>query len=65
MLLQQFTGIITLDAQTYYVSQAPMELNLPLVALLNVATLVVSVFVLVVPSYLVSYIRPSQSMRYE
>ncbi|MBR1484198.1 MAG: ABC transporter permease [Prevotella sp.] len=65
VLLQQFTGIITLDAQTYYVSQAPMELNLPLVALLNVATLVVSVFVLVVPSYLVSYIRPSQSMRYE
>ena len=28
VLLQQYTGIITLDPQTYYVSEAPMELNI-------------------------------------
>ena len=65
VLLQQYTGFITLDPQTYYVSQAPMELNLPLIALINVATLLVCVFVLIAPSYLISHIHPAKSMRYE
>ena len=65
VLLQQYSGLITLDAQTYYVSEAPMELNIPLILLLNAATLVISIFVLVAPSYLVSRIHPAQSIRYE
>lgn len=65
VLLQQYSGLITLDAQTYYVSEAPMELNIPLILLLNAATLIISIFVLVAPSYLVSRIHPAQSMRYE
>ena len=65
VLLQQHTGFITLDPQTYYVSEAPMELNLPLVALINIATLLICVFVLIAPSYLISHIHPAKSMRYE
>lgn len=65
VLLQQHTGIITLDPHTYYVSEAPMELNLPLVALINLATLLICVFVLIAPSYLISHIHPAKSMRYE
>ena len=65
VLLQKYTGFITLDPQTYYVSEAPMELNLPLVALLNIATLLICVFVLIAPSYLISHIHPAKSMRYE
>ena len=65
VLLQKYTGIITLDPQTYYVSEAPMELNLPLIALINVATLLICVFVLIAPSYLISHIHPAKSMRYE
>lgn len=65
ILLQQYTGFITLDPQTYYVSEAPMELNLPLIALINVATLLICVFVLIAPSYLISHIHPAKSMRYE
>jgi lipoprotein-releasing system permease protein len=65
ILLQQHTGIITLDPQTYYVSEAPMELNLPLIILINVATLLICVFVLIAPSYLISHIHPAKSMRYE
>ena len=42
-----------------------MELNLPLFAVLNVITLVVSILVLIGPSYLVSRIHPARSMRYE
>ena len=64
-LLQQYTGVIRLDASTYYVDTVPVEINLPLLLLLNAATLMVSVFVLVAPSYLISRISPAKSMRYD
>ncbi len=63
--LQNYTGFISLDPSTYYVSKAPMEFNPLLVILLNISTLVVSIFVLIVPSYLISHIHPAKSMRYE
>ena len=65
VLLQQYTGIITLDPQTYYVSEAPMELNIPLIVMINLATLLICVFVLIAPSFLISHIHPAKSMRYE
>lgn len=65
VLLQQHFGIVTLDPETYYVKEAPMELNLPVIVALNVATLLTSVFVLIAPSYLISFIHPAKSMRYE
>ena len=65
VLLQQYTGIIHLDPASYYVDTAPMELNIPIILLLNVATLLICVFVLIAPSYLVSHIHPARSMRYE
>lgn len=65
ILLQQYTGIITLDPQTYYVNEAPMELNLPIIIILNIATLIVSISVLIIPSFFISHIHPAKSMRYE
>jgi lipoprotein-releasing system permease protein len=65
VLLQQHTGFIHLDPANYYVSTAPMELNIPIILLLNVATLIVTVLVLIAPSFLVSRIQPARSMRYE
>ena len=44
---------------------APVEINVPIIIALNVVTLVVSVFVLIAPSYFVSHIHPAKSMRYE
>ena len=64
-LLQQYTGVIRLDASTYYVDTVPVEINLPLLLLLNAVTLTVSIFVLVAPSYLISRISPAKSMRYD
>ena len=63
--LQHYTGLVKLDATTYYVSTVPVELNVPLLLLLNIATLVISVVVLIAPSYLISHIHPAKSMRYE
>ena len=64
-LIQHYTGIVKLDPTIYYVAEAPVEINIPLFLLVNIATLLVSVLVLIIPSFLASHIRPAQSMRYE
>ena len=64
-LLQQFTGIIKLDPSSYYVSTVPIELNPLWILLLNVSTLLISIIILIAPSYLISHIHPARSIRYE
>ena len=65
VLLQKFTGLVKLDPTTYYVSTVPVELPIPYIILINIATLIISVLVLIGPSYLISHIHPAKSMRYE
>lgn len=65
VLLQQYTGIVKLDAENYYVDQVPVVQDWLYVLLINISTAVISVLVLVVPSYLVSRIQPAKSIRFE
>ena len=65
ILLQNFTGFAKLDPQTYYVDVVPVELDWTLIVALNVGTMLIALFVLIAPSYLVSHIHPAKSMRYE
>ena len=65
VVLQQHTGFIHLDPASYYVDTAPMELNIPIVVILNVVTLLISIFVLIAPSYLVSHIQPVKAMQFD
>lgn len=65
VILQKYTGLVKLDPATYYISTVPVELNIVYVLLLNLMTQLVSVVVLVGPSYLISHIHPAKSMRYE
>lgn len=64
-LIQYFFEPIKLDPATYYVSAVPVELHLGWILLLNVCTLLVSVGMLVGPSYLISHIHPAKSIRFE
>lgn len=65
ILLQKLTGFAKLDPQTYYVDVVPVELDWMLIVALNIATMLIALFVLIAPSYLVSHIHPAKSMRYE
>lgn len=65
LALQRYTGFVKLDPQTYYVSTVPVEFNWLLIIALNIATLLICVFVLIAPSYLISHIHPAKSMHYE
>lgn len=65
MAVQNTTGLLKLDPATYYINRVPMEVDLPIIVAINVATLIICVLILVAPSFLVSHIRPARSMRYE
>ena len=63
--VQRFFGLFKLDPTTYYMDTVPVSFNLWIFLLLNVGTLLASVLMLVGPSYLITRIRPADSMRYE
>ena len=65
ILLQYFTGFAKLDPSKYYVTTVPVEINIPLIIILNLSTLFICIFVLIAPSYLISHIHPAKSMHYE
>jgi len=64
-VLQYFFHIVPLDPQAYYVSFVPVRFNWLLIILLNIGTLVASLLVMILPSYLVTKISPAKTMRYE
>ncbi len=63
--LQYQFHIIKLDPSTYYVSYVPIEMNWGIFILLNVCTFIVSVLMLIGPSYLIAHIHPAKSIRFE
>ena len=63
--VQSFFRPFKLDPSTYYVDSVPVEFNLWWWVLLNVCTLLVSVLMLVGPSYLITRIHPAKSIRFE
>jgi lipoprotein-releasing system permease protein len=65
ILIQNYTGIITLDPSTYYVKEVPMQIDFHLILLINIATLLICMFVLIMPTYMISRINPAKSIRYE
>ncbi|OJX88285.1 MAG: ABC transporter permease [Paludibacter sp. 47-17] len=63
--LQYFTGIIPLDPEAYYVNTVPVLYHWPLFIVLNIGTLLVSVAMMIGPSYLITKILPAKIIRYE
>ncbi len=65
ILLQKYTGLITLDPEVYYVEAVPVLVNWWWVAAIDVGTLVVSSLSMIVPSLVISHITPAKSIRFE
>ena len=63
--VQSYFRPFKLDPATYYVDSVPVEFNLWWWILLNVCTLIVSVLMLVGPSYLIAHIHPAKSIKFE
>ncbi|GHV59564.1 ABC transporter permease [Bacteroidia bacterium] len=64
-IIQKYTGILKLNPDIYYVSQVPVEINIWSWILINLGTLVVTLLMLIGPSYLVAKISPATTIRFE
>lgn len=65
LVLQYSTGIVSLDPQSYYIAQVPVYFPWLDIIAVNVATFVLCVLVLVIPTYVISRIHPARSIVFE
>ena len=65
ILLQKYTGLVTLDPEIYYVEAVPVLVNWWWVAAIDAGTFLISALAMVVPSFVVSNITPAKSIRFE
>lgn len=65
ILLQQHFHILPLDAEAYYISFVPVKITLLQVVALNVAALAVATAVMIIPSMIISGLKPAAILRYE
>ena len=63
-LLQQYTGFITLDESSYYVTQAPVLIIWWQVLLICIATIFTCYTVLLIPVLLIKRISPLQALQF-
>ena len=65
LFAQQQFGLFPLNPEVYYVTQAPVYLSVGYVVVLNIGTFIVCMFMLLVPSYIISKVSPVEAMRFE
>ena len=63
--MQKTFGIVRLNPETYYMDTVPVFFHTQFIVALNVATLIVCLLAMLLPSYLVAKIHPAKSIRFE
>jgi lipoprotein-releasing system permease protein len=63
--IQKYSGILKLDPEVYYLSEVPVDMNIMSILLINLGTLIVTLVILIGPSYLVAQISPAKTIRFE
>jgi lipoprotein-releasing system permease protein len=63
--IQYFGHLIPLDAATYYVEYVPIAFAWGWLVLLNVATIAISLIILLLPSLIITKISPAKVMHFE
>jgi lipoprotein-releasing system permease protein len=64
-ILQKYTGLIQLSEENYYLSYAPIEINIWTILMLNIGAILVIMLFLIIPSVLVSRISPVKAIRFK
>jgi lipoprotein-releasing system permease protein len=65
LLIQKYFGVIKLNPESYYVNEAPVDINLFYILLLNIGTVAICLLVLLIPSYIITKISPSKAIRFD
>jgi lipoprotein-releasing system permease protein len=64
-VLQSLFHVVKLDSSVYYLDAVPIDLNIVAWILLNIGTLLISMLMMLAPSYLITKINPARSIRFE
>lgn len=62
--VQQQTGLITLDPESYYLDTVPITISPIAIILVNIGTLILTTLMLIGPSFVISRITPVKSIRF-
>jgi len=65
LFIQKYFGIIKLDPDKYYMAEVPVDINFLYILLINIGTLILSMLVMIIPSYIIAKISPVKSLRFE
>lgn len=63
--IQSQFHVFKLEPSIYYLDAVPIDLNIASLVLLNIGTLLVSMLMMLVPSFLITKIEPAKSIRFE
>lgn len=63
-LLQMQFNIFPLDPAVYYLNAVPIEINWSYLLILNAFTIAVCILVLIIPSYFITRIRPTEAIKF-
>jgi lipoprotein-releasing system permease protein len=61
-LLQQYTGLIRLPQESYYVSVVPVNLDVAAIVMLNIGTALLCLLMLIVPTFIITRISPLKAI---
>jgi lipoprotein-releasing system permease protein len=64
-LIQQYTGVIALDARSYYLSTVPIELDLARICTVELGILFVCALAMFLPARHISRLDPVESLRFD
>ncbi|WP_299134181.1 FtsX-like permease family protein [uncultured Tenacibaculum sp.] len=62
--IQKYLKIITLNPENYYVSTVPVSIDFWSILFLNLGTLILCFLMLIIPSYIITKIQPSKSIKF-
>ncbi len=65
LIIQDRLGVVTLNPENYYVTVAPVYFSWGYIVLLNAGTLLVSLLVLMIPSFIITKISPVKALRFD
>jgi lipoprotein-releasing system permease protein len=63
-LIQSYFKIVKLNPATYYINHVPINLQLWHIVLLNIGTLLITTGMLILPSMIISRIKPSKAIKF-
>lgn len=64
LAIQYYFNVIKLNPETYYVAVMPISISFKALFLLNIGTLLLCVLMLILPSYIVTKIKPSKAIKF-